>query len=297
MISKEKLLKKILKGKLNVIQAYSLVMSNYDNKLLNDFVYELHEEIFRYFDEEIILSLSESDIREIYSEVEKINKKISDKIEIEKIRCNEEEFEIIRFLCLEVDNLFFIRNAYGFLNKEDSDFRDIVDLNKLVFNYLSNENADFLYIILERLDCVRNFPLLIELLYRLDILSIKFNDNKRVCLDYFNNVSKPKPEKVQPETLSSIITHDEAETLVSGIKTQYKNIKGKRLKLLLIVLQELELLPKERIASKFHTLCKKEFDWDIASYNAMMMYNFNPETDTDIINGMKQYIKKSLNTK
>src|SRR5690606_701111 len=77
---------------------------------------------------------------------------------------------------------------------------------------------------------------------------------------------KPKPEQEQPETLGSIITHKEAETLVSGIKTQYKKIKGKRLKLLLIALQELELLPKERIAKKFHALCKNEFDWEIASY-------------------------------
>lgn len=104
-----------------------------------------------------------------------------------------------------------------------------------------------------------------------------------------NEKSKSKQE--QPEKLSSIITHKEAETLVSGIKTQYKNIKGKRLKLLLIALQELELLPKERIAKKFHTLCNNEFDWEIASYNAMNGYDFNSNTDTDEVEGMKRYIK------
>lgn len=108
---------------------------------------------------------------------------------------------------------------------------------------------------------------------------------------------KPKPKQEQPETLGSIITHKEAETLVSGIKTQYKNIKGKRLKLLLIALQELELLPKERIAKKFHTLCNNEFNWKIASYNAMNGYNFNSHTDTDEVEGMKQYIKTLLNIK
>lgn len=108
---------------------------------------------------------------------------------------------------------------------------------------------------------------------------------------------KPKPEQEQPKTLSSIITHKEPETIVSGIKTQYKNIKGKRLKLLLIALQELELLPKERIAKKFHTLCKNEFDWEIASYNAMNGYNFNSHTDTDEVEGIKEYIKTLSNTK
>ena len=110
-------------------------------------------------------------------------------------------------------------------------------------------------------------------------------------------IVKQKTEQGQPETLSSIITHEKAETLVSGIKTQYKNIKGKRLKLLLIALQELELLPKERIAQKFHTLCNNEFDWEIASYNAMNGYNFNSHTDTDEVEGMKQYIKTLLSTK
>lgn len=107
---------------------------------------------------------------------------------------------------------------------------------------------------------------------------------------------KSKSKQEQPEKLSSIITHKEAESLVSGIKTQYKNIKGKRLKLLLIALQELELLPKERIAKKFHTLCNNEFDWEIASYNAMNGYNFNSNTDTDEVEGMKQYLKTLLNT-
>lgn len=109
--------------------------------------------------------------------------------------------------------------------------------------------------------------------------------------------TKPKPE---PNTLSSIITHKEAEALINGIKTRYKNIRGKRLKLLLFSLQELELLPKERIAKKFHDLCKSEFDWDIASYNAMNRYEINTSntsTDLNEVEGMKQNLKTLLNTK
>ena len=52
-------------------------------------------------------------------------------------------------------------------------------------------------------------------------------------------------------------------------------IKGKRLKLLLLALQDLGLLPKERIAKKFHDCCKNEFDWDIARYSAMNDYKYN----------------------
>lgn len=119
----------------------------------------------------------------------------------------------------------------------------------------------------------------------------------RLYLEYSNILEQPKTEQEQPEILSCIITHEKAETIAEGIKTQYKNIKGKRLKLLLIALQELELLPKERIAKKFHTLCNNEFNWDIASYNAMNGYAFNTHTDTDEVKGMKQYIKTLLDTK
>ena len=71
------------------------------------------------------------------------------------------------------------------------------------------------------------------------------------------------------ETLESIITHTKAKEIVEAIKIQYKKIKGKELKLLLMALQKTNLLPNSRIASKFHRCCKKEFDWDIASLQAM----------------------------
>jgi hypothetical protein len=136
-------------------------------------------------------------------------------------------------------------------------------------------------------------------------LEIFFND-LLACINNFiseNEATVPveiveqNPVTEQPETLSSIITNSASEDLVNGLKIKCKNIKGKRLKLLLIALQELELLPKERIAKKFHTLCEKEFDWHIASYNAMNGYEFNPRTDIDEVEGMKDWIKKLLNTK
>jgi len=111
------------------------------------------------------------------------------------------------------------------------------------------------------------------------------------------SIVKQKPEQGQPETLSSIITHKEAETIVSGIKTQYKNIKGKHLKLLLMALQDLELLPNERIAKAFHGCCKREFDWDVASYPAMNDYQFNEYTDKIELDNMKKFLEKIIQTK
>lgn len=101
-------------------------------------------------------------------------------------------------------------------------------------------------------------------------------------------------EKPKPECLSGIITHEKSTDIVKNIKIQYKNIKGKRLKLLLLAFQKLELLPKERIAKKFHNYCKSEFNWDIASYNAMNSYKYNSRVDAEELEKMKQYIKSLL---
>lgn len=107
-------------------------------------------------------------------------------------------------------------------------------------------------------------------------------------------------QKEQPapsETLASIITHTNSNEIVEAIKIQYKNIKGKGLKLLLLALQKLDLLPKERIASKFHRLCKIEFDWEIASYNAMNGYNYNEITDVEDFEAMVSFLKELINNK
>jgi hypothetical protein len=98
--------------------------------------------------------------------------------------------------------------------------------------------------------------------------------------------------KPKPESLSDLITNKNSVAIVEAIKIQYKNIKGKRLKLLLIAFQELELLPKERIASKFHKCCKNEFDWNVSSYNAMHSYNYNFRTDNIDKEEMKNFILK-----
>jgi hypothetical protein len=96
------------------------------------------------------------------------------------------------------------------------------------------------------------------------------------------------------EVLSDLITHTKSKEIVNFIKVNYKNIRGKRLKLLLLVFQELQLLPKERIAQSFHNCCKNEFKWDIASYNAMNGYNYNKHTDSETIEEMKANIKKII---
>lgn len=96
---------------------------------------------------------------------------------------------------------------------------------------------------------------------------------------------------IDNEKLSDLITHEKSIEIVKGIKTQYKNIKGKRLKLLLMALQDLNLLPKERIAQKFYDCCKEEFGWNIASYTAMNDYKFNDTIDKYELDSMKKYIE------
>jgi hypothetical protein len=104
----------------------------------------------------------------------------------------------------------------------------------------------------------------------------------------------PQPinsEKPKPESLSEIITHEKSTDIVRSIRINYKNIKGKQLKLLLLALQQLNLLPKERIAKKFYNCCKNDFNWDIASYTAMNDYQYNDRTDSNELASMKEYLE------
>lgn len=105
---------------------------------------------------------------------------------------------------------------------------------------------------------------------------------------------QPKQISKGKEKLIDLITHKNSIEIVESMKTQYKNIKGKRLKLLLLALQELSLLPKERIAQKFYDCCKAEFDWYIASYPAMNDYKFNAVIDKNELEEMKKHIEPLL---
>lgn len=99
----------------------------------------------------------------------------------------------------------------------------------------------------------------------------------------------------KPETLSNLITHKNSIEIVEAIKIQYKNIKGKRLKILLQAFQDLNLLPLNGIAKKFHDCCKSEFDWNVASYNAMNGYNYNEGIDKDELDQMKNFVLEIIN--
>jgi hypothetical protein len=100
-----------------------------------------------------------------------------------------------------------------------------------------------------------------------------------------------KNSTVRIETLSDLITIKNSIEISERIKVQYKNIKGKRLKLLLLAFQDLELIPKDRVAKTFHNCCKNDFEWDIASYNAMNGHTYNDKLDEDEFNSMKKFIE------
>lgn len=133
----------------------------------------------------------------------------------------------------------------------------------------------------------------------------KFPKNGRIeGINYYDDLieqllekySQPQPVK-ESETLSELITHQNSVEIVEKIKIQYKNIKGKSLKLLLMAFQDLDLLPKERIALKFHKACKNEFKWNIASYNAMNGHNYNDRAEKEELEQKKSYLKSIIELK
>jgi hypothetical protein len=119
---------------------------------------------------------------------------------------------------------------------------------------------------------------------------------KLIEVEILKEGQTPQPIQKTNEKLSDIITHQNSNQIVEAIKIQFKNIRGKRLKLLLLVFQELGLLQKERIAKKFHDLCKLEFNWEIASYNAMNDYKFNEKVDSQDFNIIKKQIETIIKT-
>ena len=146
----------------------------------------------------------------------------------------------------------------------------------------------------------------------IQICCLKFNfDIHKICdelnfsTDYFDDevtlgfrglkkqviARQTTNKKAELETLSSLITHESSKDIVVKIKIKYKNIKGKRLKLLLMAFQDLKLLPIERIAAKFYRCCKNEFDWGINSYTAMNDYIYNSHADEKELSDMKIYIE------
>lgn len=107
-------------------------------------------------------------------------------------------------------------------------------------------------------------------------------------LETMSTSSKNKP------SLKELITHTDSERIVEAIKIRYKNIAGKELKFLLLALQDLELIPRNRIAKKFHICCQNDFEWEIKSYQAMNDYQLNELYDLGNIDEIKSYIKSLL---
>ena len=204
-----------------------------------------------------------------------------------------------------------IENRYFTLtnNKIDLQPKNEIDLseyfkNKYGINYIERQNGR-----LNNLAKLNGFSGI-----QSDVEVIKLNDaTNRLELIFSivqaeiqgnlktNTALPPQPIKTkQPteeKTLSDLITHQKSIEIIDAIKIQYKNIKGKRLKLLLLALQELNLLPNERIAQKFYDCCKAEFGWDVATYPAMNDYQFNEYTDKIELDNMKKFLEEIIQTK
>lgn len=200
-----------------------------------------------------------------------------------------EEWERMREECsIEYEGVQSQFNAY--FNKEG--MISPKDVDEFI-EWLINKNPDIqMRELIYEAKRPYNYNLFHE--YKVKCLKEDWNLAKEIRYWEKNNDDTVKAKK---ETLSDLITHSKGIEIVEGIKIQYKNIKGKRLKLLLMALQELGLFPKEGNASKFHTLCKSEFDWDIARYQAMNDYKFNDVTDKPELCEMKQYLENLINPK
>jgi hypothetical protein len=209
----------------------------------------------------------------------------------EKIHCENQH----KFLIGGITSL----NKYINKIKEigDSDVKDMIALSNAFINTI---DAIYLKLVTHGID-LRISPLhshfknIIERLE--DITSPKRIERAIAINNLASNNDKDTDHgklKGNTETLSSLITHYKSGLIVDKLKVDYKNIKGKRLKILLIALQEMKLIPIENMALSFHRCCDAEFDWHIASYNAMNGYRFNDGVDKVELANIKEYLKKLI---
>jgi len=126
---------------------------------------------------------------------------------------------------------------------------------------------------------------------------ITINEPQQTVVEAKKEGTQKVDGKGNAETLSDIITHVASEKIVKNIKIKYKNIRGKRLKLLLYALQKCGLIPEERFAKRFHECCSREFEWNIATYTAMNDHKYNERTEKDDVERMCTFIKAQIDTK
>jgi hypothetical protein len=222
------------------------------------------------------------------------------------IKIIKDELKDIEDFILKANNL---STAETFNNKNISDLHEY---SRLLNNYYKNPQKEYYdYYSFFRGNCAsvyakyflykqwleqKNIELEKEVLSNqiIENENIVVDNNQFPVIEKSENLELQKDTKQKIEMLSGLITHENSSKIVDFIKVKYKNIQGKRLKLLLMALQELKLLPKERVAQKFHNCCKSEFNWKIASYNAMNGYSYNNNLDAIELNEMSERIKSIL---
>lgn len=185
----------------------------------------------------------------------------------------------------KIDNL-------GFIIQRENELMDLIEHN--IYEFKKNECWEFDFDELKQFDEISK-P--IEVLFNISELFVQLNILEMFQDTPINFETETKSAQKKTEKLSEIITHDNSIVIVNSIKVRYKNIKGKQLKILLMVFQDLKLLPKERIAKKFYECCKNEFEWEIASYNAMNGYLFNENVDVEEFDTMKEYFETLIKSK
>jgi hypothetical protein len=157
---------------------------------------------------------------------------------------------------------------------DDLGLKDIVEFDKLLFlqyHFLLNKIALVYH---NKIKSLENFVSTIEPV----------------------NLSNRNIKADKSKTLAQLLSGSNSEKIVASIKVNYKNIKGKRLKLLFLALQELELLPLTGAAANFHKCCQLEFQWDIASYSAMNDYKYNKSVDFVEKESFKHHIQTLMKT-
>jgi len=219
--------------------------------------------------------------------------------DIEKIKRNFNEKDVP--IIIRYKNKYIEFREKVNLSPEEIFFERLDETLRILFDYFNETEESEFEAFKTKIIRVNSFTEADELLkqgHKTVALPLNFLDLPKEPQQYNAEPRNSNTEKEKSETtLSDLITHENNTEIVKAIKIQYKNIKGKRLKLLLIALQSSNLLPLERTAQKFYNCCKREFDWNIASYTAMNDYKYNERVDETEMSKMIKFLEGLIQAK
>lgn len=171
MITVQKLIKGVLKGKYTKLDANVLIFKNFKNENFDLFCLDFKNSVSIFFNE-IMFEFSDDDFLQIFDDIKRFNRNddktmIIEKIEIPKIYIeNEYCWGKVKHFYRKIGDNECIFNVKGFDSKpiRSEYYKEVISLNDLIINYISNSWYGIGYGFKNHnLEKLHHFPILLDI--------------------------------------------------------------------------------------------------------------------------------------